>query len=92
MILSSARQQPLDMFQWARAIVIVLMPLTWATNNARMKTFVVNVEDYVRVNTEQAEVIAEYRNDTAALQARVEQLEAGNPCKFQCLFVATCHK
>ncbi len=61
------------MSQWTTVLLLTVVAPVLAENNGKMRIFVVNLNDYIRVIAEQAEVIAEYKNTTDALQKEVAE-------------------
>ncbi len=62
------------MWKWAALSVITLgVSMLAATDSSRFRTFVVKMDEYSKLNAEQAQVIAEYKNTTDALKQADEE-------------------
>ncbi len=62
------------MFQICGIICLALLLSVMADETVKLRTFVVNLEDYARQNEQQVQIIAEYENTTEALRTAVETL------------------
>lgn len=62
------------MAHWTTTVLLLTSAATvLADNNGTIKSFVIKLEDYVRVNAEQAQAITECRNEMETLNRTVEK-------------------